>query len=355
MNGREPAASLSRRLPIIAILALLVYAGYQVMQAFLVPLAWAAILAYVSWPMYRQLCRLLRGRRTTGAWLMTLLLVAAVVLPVLAIAGLLAGEVRLAYETITARLAGGALILPESVAGLPVVGEWLRQFLTDVAGDPAVLRAEIGRWAQQFSGVLAGLAGGLGRNLVGLGLTVVIVFFCYRDGEQLVEQVRRLLRQLLGERAEGYILAVGATVTAVMYGMLLTAIAQGALAGIGYWFVGLEAPILLATVTALFALVPFGAPLVWGTIGLWLIIDQQTWAGVILLAWGALLVSSIDNLIRPLVISSATRVHFLLVLFGVLGGAMAFGFVGLIVGPVVLAVAAAVWREWLVDAAANAD
>jgi predicted PurR-regulated permease PerM len=350
MDRDEPIDEPLRRWLIAAILALLAIAGYLVVEPFLVPLLWAAILVYVSWPLYRRIDRGLRARRTLSALLMTLLLVAAVVLPVLAVAGLLADEVGLAYRTLSARFADQPLALPGFVARIPAVGPWLQETFEAIAGDPARWRAEIGNWLQQSSGALAGLAGGLGRNLLGLALTLVITFFFYRDGELLVDQMRRLLRRLLGERADNYFAAVGATVTAVMYGLLLTAIAQGTLAGVGYWFVGFEAPILLGAVTVLFALFPFGAPLIWGTLGIWLLIADQIGAGVGLLLWGTLVVSSIDNLIRPLVISSATQVHFLLVLLGVLGGALAFGLIGLVVGPVILAVAVTVWNEWLVRA-----
>jgi predicted PurR-regulated permease PerM len=104
---------------------------------------------------------------------------------------------------------------------------------------------------------------------------------------------------------------------------------------------------LLGAVTALIALVPFGAPLVWGSLSVWLILTGKMWFGVGLLLWGVVLVSWIDNIIRPLVISSATRMPFLLVVFGVLGGVLAFGLVGLFIGPVLLAVSIALWREWL--------
>jgi len=129
-----------------------------------------------------------------------------------------------------------------------------------------------------------------------------------------------------------------------------TALAQGALAGLGYWWARVDGPVLLGAVTALVAMLPFGAPLVWGSIGAWLLVSGEFAAGIGLLLWGALVVSWVDNLIRPLVISSATRIPFLLVLFGVLGGLAAFGLIGLFLGPVILAVLVAVWREWLDEA-----
>ena len=176
---------------------------------------------------------------------------------------------------------------------------------------------------------------------------MVTVLFLYRDGESLLRQLRQVLRRLVGARIEGYLGAVGATTKAVVYGLVLTALAQGVLAGLGYWVAGVNAPVLLAALTALIALIPFGTPFVWGSIGVWLLLNGQTAAGFGLLLWGALVVSWVDNLVRPMVISGASRVPFLLVMFGVLGGVAAFGLIGLFVGPVILAVMMAVWREWL--------
>ncbi|WP_141672274.1 AI-2E family transporter, partial [Acidithiobacillus ferrivorans] len=119
------------------------------------------------------------------------------------------------------------------------------------------------------------------------------------------------------------------------------------LAGVGYAVAGLPAPVLLAIVTLLFSFIPIGTPLVWGAASIWLLFQGDIWAGVGLALWGALVVSWIDNLIRPLVISNAVRIPFLLVLFGVLGGILAFGFLGVFLGPVLLAVLLAIWDEWL--------
>jgi len=105
--------------------------------------------------------------------------------------------------------------------------------------------------------------------------------------------------------------------------------------------------VLLGVLTAILALIPFGTPLVWGGVSAWLLLNGDFWAGVGLAAWGALVVSQIDNVLRPMVISSSTRIPYLLVLFAVLGGISAFGLLGLFLGPIVIAVLLAVWREWL--------
>jgi Predicted permease len=159
--------------------------------------------------------------------------------------------------------------------------------------------------------------------------------------------MRRMVHQVLGQRGDNYLQTVANTIRAVIYGILATALAQGALAGLGYWAAGLPAPVLLAVITLLFSFLPFGTPLVWGAASIWLLVHGQIAAGVGLALWGALVVSWIDNLIRPLVISSAVHIPFLLVLFGVLGGILTFGLLGLFLGPVILAVLLAIWREWL--------
>ena len=133
----------------------------------------------------------------------------------------------------------------------------------------------------------------------------------------------------------------------MLFRSIATALGQGLVAGLGYWWAGLPAPVLLGAVTALIAMIPFGTPFAWGSLGVWLLVSGDTAAGIGLLLWGTLVVSWVDNLVRPLVISNATQIPFLLVMFGVLGGLAAFGLVGLFLGPVVLAVLMAVWREWI--------
>jgi predicted PurR-regulated permease PerM len=140
----------------------------------------------------------------------------------------------------------------------------------------------------------------------------------------------------------------------VVYGIVCAAFAQGTLAGLGYWAAGLPAPIFLGALTFLVGLVPFVVPFMWAGASLYLFLTGKTVAAVGLFIWGLTAVSWIDNIVRPLVISGSTRIPFLLVLFGVLGGLAAFGLVGLFIGPVILAVMMAIWREWIAEKRAKA-
>ncbi len=335
-----------RRLIVVVLLGGLVLLSYGVLRPFLVPVIWALILAYVTWPLYVRLRKLLRGQVTLAALIMTLLLATAFIVPVVWLASMLRGELATAYEVLANFLARRPQ-LPDSIANIPWFGEWLQDLIDRVSRDPTSLPTELGRAADQSLGEIRVLIGGVGRNLAKTFFALLTAFFMYRNGEQFAQQVRDVMHQLLGERVDGYIIAIGDTTRAVVYGIVLAALGQGLLAGLGYWLAGLQAPALLGAVTALIALLPFGAPLIWISAGVWLIITDRTGAGIGLLLWGALAVSWVDNLVRPLVIANATRIPFLLVMFGVLGGIAAFGLVGLFVGPVILAVLMAVWREYL--------
>jgi predicted PurR-regulated permease PerM len=342
---------LVRRVMLGAFFVGLLILAWMVLGPFLVPAAWAGILAYVSWPAYRWLVARLPGRPNLTATLMTLVMATLLILPMLWLLIVLEGELVSAYRAVTALLAQGPVRVPDIVREIPGIGAWLHAYLQTQLADPAHLEAQLQAWLGEGREALFKVVGGVGRNALKFGLAILTLFFFYRDGVAVIAQARQVLYNFIGARVHDYLEAIGATTKAVVYGIVLTALAQGSLAGLGYWGAGVEAPAVLGAVTALIAFIPFGAPLVWAPLSIWLIITGHTWAGIGLLAWGALVVSWVDNLIRPLVISGVTRIPFLLVMFGVLGGLAAFGLIGLFVGPVILAVLMAVWREWLEEQA----
>jgi predicted PurR-regulated permease PerM len=226
----------------------------------------------------------------------------------------------------------------------------LQAFLDHVEIDPPAIRSQLSGWANRWTSEIGDLLGSAARNATKLGFALVTLFFAYRDGESLLNQIRQALRPFLGERLDDYLTAIGSMTRSVVYGIVLTAIAQAVLAGLGYWAAGVTAPVTLAGITALVALIPFGTPLVWVPVAVGLLFAGRTVAGVGLLLWGMLVISWVDNLIRPFVISSSARIPFLLVMFGVLGGLAAFGLIGLFLGPAILAVLMALWREWQTEA-----
>lgn len=347
MRNPDFSNVLGRRIALGLFLTGLLVLSYQVLELFLIPVAWAIVLVSVTWPIYGRLRRAMGTYVNLSSLAMTLLLGLTFALPLLWVIYLLRAEVPAAYSSAVTLLGQGPDILPPTIAGLPWVGPELERLLSLSAEDPAALHAQMIQWMKPWVDQSLGLLGDIGLTAFKFTFALLTAFFFYRDGEYLLDRFGRLLHGLLGERADAYLIAVGGTIRAVLYGLVLTALAQGALAGIGYWAAGVRAPAMLGVLTVVFALIPFGTPLVWGAVSLWLLASGETLAAAGLAAWGGLVVSQIDNLLRPMVISSATSIPYILVLFGVLGGISAFGLVGLFLGPIVIAVLLAVWREWI--------
>src|SRR5881396_3853024 len=288
--------------------ALIVGAALMVLSPFLVPLAWAAILAFATWRPYERVRRGLGGRARLAPALMT------------------------------------ALGVP--LGGLPCFGPRLADRLVRALADPSALERWILANAGGWAAAVATAAGNVGRNALDAVLALLTLFFLYRDGHVLVPQIQRALHRLGGERFAVMFDPLGETIRAVMYGTLFTALSQGLLAMLGYWAAGLRAPVLLGALTALLALTPVGAALVYISASVWLLIDGRLAAGGLLLAWGVLVISLVDNVIRSWFLRGAVRVPFLLGFFGVLGGIAAFGAVGIFLGPIAIALLLALWREW---------
>ena len=340
---------LARRVATFAFLILVFGLTFWVLSPFFASLAWAGILAYVTWPLHQWLSRRLPGRDRLVALLMTLGVAATLLLPLVWVMFTVAGDVSVASATLRQINTHGLPPLPPDVRTWPG-GEWIAAQYQRAQADPAWVRAQIE--ALGFTDILGlkAVAGGVGRNVAKFGLAVFALFFLYCHGDSVLAQFRGVATRWLGEAARGYIQSVGVTVRAVVFGIVLTALAQGVLAGLGYWVAGLAAPALWGMITALVSLIPFVGPVVWIGLALSLLAHGETEAALGLFLWGALVVSWVDNLIRPLVISGPTRIPFLLVFLGVLGGLHAFGLIGLFLGPVLLAISVAIWREWLVHA-----
>jgi len=341
-----PTAPWFRRLLVAGLILGIVLLTFSVLQPFLVPLIWGAILAYVSWPANQRILKAVRGRAGIAALLTTILVTLALIVPLVWLILMLRVEAVAAYGEVQKFLASKPT-LPPQLLDIPWVGPWAEEMLAELVADPAAISAQFLALLEQSSLEVSRLIGGVGRNAAKLFFAVLSMFFLLRDGPRVLREARAILEGILGPRVNDYLDSVGATTQAVVYALILGAIAQGAVAGIGYAIFGLQAPVLLGAVTALIALIPFGAPVVWGSLSIWMLITGNVGGGIGLLLWGVLLVSWMDNIVRPLVISNATRMPFLLVVFGVLGGVLAFGLVGLFVGPVLLAVSLAIWREWL--------
>lgn len=317
-----------------------------VLWPFLSALIWAAVLCFSTWPIYTWLERLLGGRRTPAALLMTLIVAAVVVAPFAILVATLADSVATVAQAVNNLLEQGPPAPPAWVAEIPFVGERLALYWQGLAYNAPAFLVELTKLIRPATDIAVASGAVLGVGLLELALSVFIAFFFYRYGHQMAASVRGSSERIGGTRARRLLLVAGSTVTGVVYGVIGTAIAQGLLAGLGFWIAGVPQTLLLGFLTFLLSFVPAAPPLVWGSVALWLFFQGEVGWGIFVAGWGLLLVSSIDNLLRPYLLTQANSLPVLLSFFGFLGGILAFGFIGVFLGPVLLAVGYSLFLEW---------
>ena len=184
------------------------------------------------------------------------------------------------------------------------------------------------------------------HRLTIFGFTLLTLFFLLRDGPSLLEQAATIIDRMFGTTGTRLSIQVLVSVRATLNGLVLVGLGEGLLLGIAYALCGLPHPVLLGALTALLAMVPFGAPLIYSVGALVLVGQSQTSAAIALFAFGSALVFVADHFVRPILIGGATRLPFLWILLGIFGGLETFGLLGLFLGPAVMASLMAVWREW---------
>ncbi len=343
---KTPAPSRIDRTITLAVLAVLIVGVYLVLQPFLSAIVWAAILAATTWPVFNMLQERL-GRPGIAATLMTLLILAVVVAPFVIVGATLAENFDRLSAFVRALIAGGPPDPPPWLARLPFVGASATAYWAQFAHDGAGLLDEVKLYVEPMREYAFKGGAVVGDGLLQLTLSVFIAFFFFRDGQAILARVRGAVNRISPTRGLHMLEVAGATTRAVVYGILGTALAQGVLMAIGLYIVGIKAAPLLGLVTFFLSPVPVGPPMVWIPVGLWLILAQgETAWGIFLLVWGALVVSSVDNVLKPMIISRGSDLPFILVMLGVFGGVIAFGFIGVFLGPVLLALGFALIKEW---------
>lgn len=350
-DAERATSSTTRRIEAVlalAALAVLVAGCFLVLRPFFTALLWAIVLTFSTWPLYERLTRLLGGaRRSLAALLMTLALAAALLLPLIVVSSTIAENATRATDLVRDLLANGPPAPPSWVVRLPVVGEQLAATWAEFAADSQRFAAFVQPWLVSVRGWAIGSGLAAGAELVEVTLGVVVSFFLYRDGAEIAAQVQVLSGRVVGDRAQHLLQVAGATVRGVVYGIVGTSLIQGALATVGYYAVGAPGFLFLGLLTTFLAFFPSGPPLVWGSLAIWLLTGGHTASALFLAVWGFVVVGSVDHFLKPLLISRESNMPILLIFFGVVGGAFAFGVMGVFLGPVLLAVAFSLVRDWV--------
>ncbi|HTY86096.1 MAG TPA: AI-2E family transporter [Candidatus Acidoferrum sp.] len=330
----------------VAILLLLIAGCLFVLRPFVSMLLWGVVLCASSWPLYRRLLRLVNQRHTLAASLMTLGLLLIVLFPFVIVGMTLADNVNALTAAVQNWMAAGPPAPPEWLGKIPVVGAKAVESWLSLAGDSTKLMAKAQEEIPVVSGWLlkAGLL--LGNGLLGLALSIFIAFFLFRDGEAMAGWLNAAVGRIAGGQGVRLLTVANKTIRGVVYGILGTALAQAVLAGIGYVIAGVPGAALLALLTFFASVIPVvGVGLVWIPAAIWLFHQGSTGYGIFMIVWG-LFVGNVDNFIKPWLISQGSNLPFILIFFGVIGGALAFGFIGVFLGPTLLAVGYRLIEEW---------
>lgn len=345
----DRAPSLANRFDQIAgfaVVLLLLVGCVVVLRPFFSPLLWAVVLTTSTWPLYQKLQLVFYGRRGLAALVMTLSLAGAFVLPLLLLGVSLADNVRSLVDMVRATFAAGPPSPPAWLAALPGVGDSLAEQWRAFAADPQRLAEALQPLFAPLRDLALQSGMTVGTALLQMSMSVLAAYFFYRDGEAIGRYARAVAQRLAGGRSLAFLSVAQTTMRSIVYGTVGTAIVQGGLALAGFLLAGVPGAFLLAFATFVLALFPAGAPLVWLPVAIW-VWSASGWVwGLFMLLWGALVVSGSDNVVRPWLISRGSQLPFLVVFMGVIGGAIAFGFLGIFLGPTLLALGLALVREW---------
>jgi predicted PurR-regulated permease PerM len=329
------------------VVVLLLLAGcLLVLRPFVSAVLWAVVLCISSWPIYSRLLGWLGNRRTLAAGLMTLAMMLIVLLPFFIVAMTLADNIKELTGAVRNWIDAGPPAPPEWLAKIPVVGQKAVDYWQSMAADTAKLWTEAQRLIEPATSWL--LKGGLalGGGLMQLALSIFIAFFLFRDGIALAGRLTHVVERIGGERGKHLLAVAGKTVRGVVYGILGTALAQAVAAAIGFLIAGVPGVALLALLTFFCSIVPVvGTALTWLPAAIWLFHQGSTGWAIFMLVWG-FGVANIDNVVKPWLISQGSDMPFILIFFGVLGGALTFGFIGVFLGPTFLAVGFRLLEEW---------
>ncbi|MBL0124778.1 MAG: AI-2E family transporter [Betaproteobacteria bacterium] len=331
----------------LAAVVIVIVGCYLVLNPFIPAILFAAVVCSASWPLYARLRKLLWGNSTLAALVMSLILVVLVIGPSLLLAMSLSDNITALADTIKSTLEGGPVAPPDWLARIPLVGEFTAQYWRDLASSGDSLAAQSKGLIEPARNFLIATSKAVGQGLLQMVVATFIGFFFYRDGDLLMASIRKALDRLAGELATNLLFTIQHTVTGVVHGVFGTALAQALVAVAGFMIAGVPAALLLGVGTFFLSLVPVGPPLIWGGATIWLVFHGETGWAIFMFLWGLLFISTIDNVVKPYLISRSSNLPLLLIVLGVFGGVIAFGFIGVFIGPPVLAVGLTLVQLWI--------
>jgi predicted PurR-regulated permease PerM len=344
----DPVASGPQRAARYGLILILVLVGAWMLRHFLPALTWAVILAIVTWPLYtRWSLRFAPKRRQLwGAITFTTIVGLVLVVPMI-YGAVVAVREAFALLRVYENSGPGSLNAPVWLLQIPWIGKWLANTWNEYVaqateGMPATLgtaKAHVIEYGRFFGAQVA-------RRVVTLTFTLFTLFFLYLRGAEIAPSVRRASFRMFGPTVEPLLDHMVLAIRATVDGIVLVAVAFGAIMSGVYAFAGLMHPVLFGVITGIFAMVPFAAPIAFLAAALLLASQGAVGAAVAVGISGSILLFVADHFVRPVIIGEGARLPFLWVLLGILGGVESFGLVGIFVGPTLMAALSSLWRDW---------
>ncbi len=342
-----PSRDITRNTLAVLFIGILIAASFWILRPFLTALAWAGTIVIATWPLMLYIQAGLWGKRALAVLVMTVLLLLLLIIPL-----------SLAIASIASRasdIVGWARSLssftmpapPDWIGRIPLAGPRLAaQWAQLAAVGPEVLSERLAPYARILVTWLIAQAGGLGLMVLQFLLTVIISAVLYANGEQAAQGISRFAHRLAGKHGENAIILAGRAVRGVAQGIVVTALIQAVLGAIGLYISGVPGAALLTAIIFMLCVAQVGPMIVLIPVIVWLFWGGQTLWGSIMIVW-SIFVVTIDNVIRPILIKKGADLPLLLVFAGVIGGLIAFGIIGLFIGPVLLAVTYTLLKEWV--------
>jgi predicted PurR-regulated permease PerM len=343
---RDEALPVERLLG-LALLALLALGAFIILRPFISALLWAVIITYSTSGLYRRLHHWLNGRRSLAALFATLLVGTLIVLPLVVVSATLTESATGLVADAREALDRGIGAPPQWLGELPLVGPPLEDYWRTVATGEANLAATLKPYVSTAGGWLFSVLASLGGGILELLLSLVIAFFLYRDGGTAASRLYAFSSRIGNERATRALDVAGGTIKGVVYGIVGTNLIQGVLSGVGFWVAGVPGAFLLGFLCFFLTMIPLAPTFVWLPASLWLFYRGSTAIAIALAVWSFLIFNPLENVLRPYLISRGSNLPILLILLGMLGGLAAFGFLGIFVGPTILAVTYVLATEWI--------
>jgi predicted PurR-regulated permease PerM len=340
---------LARIMLLVITIGLLLVSSLWILTPFIGALAWATMIVVSTWPILLKVQQSAGGRRWVAVVVMTIVALATFVVPLLAAVSSMFDAAQRSPAVLRDLIGGGLGPPPDWIAGLPVVGARIAEkWAALAAGGPEALVETLRPYARSAAASMLALTGGLGAMLLQMLLTIVVAAILYSAGETAARGVLAFAHRLGGTRAEDTVHLAAKAVRSVALGVLVTALVQSALAGLGLWVAGVPHPGLFTAIAFVLAVAQLGPMLVLIPAVIWLYWSGHPGWGTALLIW-SIPVIALDNVLRPILIRRGVELPMLLIIAGVIGGLIGFGVIGLFVGPVVLAASYTLLRAWIAE------